>query len=429
MISSIMIVNMRGDVLVFRDYKDDVKRSEFAEFSTLLIADKTGWEGPVAYHNGTSYLHIKNRDLLVIAATRTNPNAALVFEFLYQLMAVCRAYFGCELSDQTLRRNFVLVYELLDEVMDYGVPQITEPEVLKRYILEGGLKLEDPSDFAKLKQITMQATGVNAWRAEGIIHRKNSIWLDVLETVNCLLSKTGQLIRAEVIGTVNIKCELSGMPECKFGLNDRLMLQREGDSAAPSVSLSDVRFHQCVKLSKFDKERAITFVPPDGEFVLMNYRISEGISPPFKLVCLHAHFKNEEDVKMEYKLKLRAEFDAAFTAQDLTVIIPVPPQTVSHMITCGVGKAQYVPEASNVTWRVKKLQGGKEALLRVDVELPASWTETVWGKQPIIVNSSIPMLTASGVKVRYLKVVEKSGYKTSKWIRSLVKTGEYVHRL
>lgn len=424
-----MIVNLRGDILVFRDYRDDVRRAEFAEFSTSLIADKGGRESPVVYHNGTSYFYTKHRDLLLIAATRANPSAALVFQFLFQFLGICRAYFGGELSDQTLRRNFVLVYELLDEVMDYGVPQITEPEILKRYILEGGLRLESLSDFEKLRQITMQATGVNAWRAEGIAHRRNSLWLDVLETVSCVFSKTGQLVRAEVLGAVNVKCELSGMPECKFGLNDRLMLQREGDAASPSVSLSDVKFHQCVRLSKFDKERAITFVPPDGEFVLMNYRISDHLSPPFKLLCLHAHFKGDGDVKMEFKLKLKADFDAAFTAQDVVLTVPVPPQTVSQLSTCGVGKVQFVPEAGNVTWRVKKLQGGREALLRVDLELPAGWTEAAWSRQPIVLSSSVPMLTASGVKVRYLKVIEKSGYKTHKWIRSLVKTGEYVHRL
>ena len=28
-------------------------------------------------------------------------------------------------------------------------------------------------------------------------------------------------------------------------------------------------FSQCVKLSKFETERAISFIPPDGEFELM----------------------------------------------------------------------------------------------------------------------------------------------------------------
>ena len=30
-----------------------------------------------------------------------------------------------------------------------------------------------------------------------------------------------------------------------------------------------ISFLQCVKLSKFETERAISFIPPDGEFELM----------------------------------------------------------------------------------------------------------------------------------------------------------------
>lgn len=39
------------------------------------------------------------------------------------------------------------------------------------------------------------------------------------------------------------------------------------------------------------------------------------------------------------------------------------------------------------------------------------------------------MFTASGLRVRFLKVIEKGGYKTTKWIRYLTRGGEYLHRL
>ena len=35
------------------------------------------------------------------------------------------------------------------------------------------------------------------------------------------------------------------------------------------IELADITFHQCVKLGKFDSDRTISFVPPDGEFILM----------------------------------------------------------------------------------------------------------------------------------------------------------------
>lgn len=41
-----------------------------------------------------------------------------------------------------------------------------------------------------------------------------------------------------------------------------------------SVELEDVKFHQCVRLSRFENDRTISFIPPDGEFELMSYRLN-----------------------------------------------------------------------------------------------------------------------------------------------------------
>lgn len=41
-----------------------------------------------------------------------------------------------------------------------------------------------------------------------------------------------------------------------------------------SVELEDVKFHQCVRLSRFDNDRTISFIPPDGDFELMSYRLN-----------------------------------------------------------------------------------------------------------------------------------------------------------
>ena len=38
-----------------------------------------------------------------------------------------------------------------------------------------------------------------------------------------------------------------------------------------TVEMDDITFHQCVRLSRFDSERIISFIPPDGEFELMTY--------------------------------------------------------------------------------------------------------------------------------------------------------------
>ena len=36
-----------------------------------------------------------------------------------------------------------------------------------------------------------------------------------------------------------------------------------------SVDLEDIKFHQCVRLTRFENDRTISFIPPDGNFDLM----------------------------------------------------------------------------------------------------------------------------------------------------------------
>ena len=47
----------------------------------------------------------------------------------------------------------------------------------------------------------------------------------------------------------------------------------------------------------------------------------------------------------------------------------------------------------------------------------------VWSRPPITMSFQVPMFTSSGLKVRFLKVWEKSGYQTVKWVRYLTRAG------
>lgn len=51
-----------------------------------------------------------------------------------------------------------------------------------------------------------------------------------------------------------------------------MVLTRLGKGKA--VEMEDVKFHQCVRLARFETDRTISFIPPDGEFELMSYRLS-----------------------------------------------------------------------------------------------------------------------------------------------------------
>lgn len=47
-------------------------------------------------------------------------------------MEVFTEYFKV-LEEESIRDNFVIIYELLDEMMDFGYPQTTESKILQEY--------------------------------------------------------------------------------------------------------------------------------------------------------------------------------------------------------------------------------------------------------------------------------------------------------
>ena len=74
--------------------------------------------------------------------------------------------------------------------------------------------------------------------------------------------------------------------------------------------------------------------------------------------------------------------------------------------------------------------GSKEYLMRAHFGLPSITSEDndSW-KAPIEVKFEIPYFTVSGIQVRYLKILEKSGYDALPWVRYLVNSGEYNLRM
>lgn len=217
-------------------------------FRAKVIATKsTGSNPPVMLLDGTSFIYVRHRNLFLVGATRLNPNAPLLVEYLLQMIRILKAYLGDDFSDDSLKSNFTLVYELFDETMDYGYPQNCSIDVLKLYINQGNLRQQAAATGAALMA---QITGAIDWRREGIKYRNNEVYIDVQEMVDLQISSTGQVLRSEIQGKIMMKALLSGMPECKLGLNDKLIMEKETTSGATTynsaggVELDDCSFHR-----------------------------------------------------------------------------------------------------------------------------------------------------------------------------------------
>ena len=108
------------------------------------------------------------------------------------------------------------------------------------------------------------------WRKAGVTHPNNEIYIDIVEEIDAILSPSGGVISSDVSGSIQAQSNLSGVPDLILTFNDATLID-------------DSSFHPCVRYARFEKDKVISFVPPDGPFELMRYRLrldNEGHNKP-----------------------------------------------------------------------------------------------------------------------------------------------------
>ncbi|KAM7479868.1 hypothetical protein LguiA_028081 [Lonicera macranthoides] len=458
-ISALFIMDMKGRCLISRDYRGDVTLVQAERFFSRFLEKEGDVESqdPVSYDNGVTYIFIQYNNVYLLTTSRQNCNAASLLLFLHRVVDVFKHYFK-ELEEESLRDNFVVVYELLDEMMDFGYPQYTEAKILSEFIKTDAHRLE------VMQRPPMAVTNAVSWRGEGIHYKKNEIFLDVVESVNLLVNSNGQIVRSEVVGALKMRAYLrclathitianlllglelniyddqipfyslaslvgSGMPDCKLGLNDRVLLETKGGpTSGKAIDLDDIKFHQCVRLARFESDRTISFVPPDGSFDLMTYRLSTEVKP---LIWVEAQVERHARSRVEIFVKAQSLFKARCSATNVVMELPVPSDTTKPSIKTSMGSAKYAPEKDALVWKIKKFPGNKDYKLHAEYRLPSITNEEAPPdkRAPIRLKFEIPYFTVSGIQVRYIKVIERSGYQALPWVRYITMAGEYELRL
>merc|ERR1719305_240340 len=184
-----------------------------------------------------------------------------------------------------------------------------------------------------------------------------------MERLSLLVSNGGAVLSSEIIGAVKMKSFLSGMPELKLGLNDKLMFEATGRpmTKGKAVEMEDIKFHQCVRLARFENDRTISFIPPDGEFNLMTYRLDTHVKP---LIWVEVVVEPHSRSRIEYMVKAKSQFKSRSVANNVEIIIPVPIDVSSPSFKSSIGSVTYVPDQDAIIWTIKQFNGSREYLMR-----------------------------------------------------------------
>merc|ERR1712151_1479042 len=165
-----------------------------------------------------------------------------------------------------------------------------------------------------------------------------------------------------------------------------------------------VTLHDCMDLADFSDLRTLSFFPPDGEFAVMNYRITGDFRAPFRIFPF---VEQQTPHKLEITIKVRADVpDQNYGGNvQISCMLPKATASVSNELGANVSghSAEYLPAEHKLVWTIKKFQGGTESTIksRVTLSTPSQNQNARKEVGPVSLNFEIPMYNVSNLQVRH----------------------------
>ncbi|KAL8326938.1 hypothetical protein RB597_003313 [Gaeumannomyces tritici] len=251
----------------------------------------------------TLVFSLAHANLLFLATASREVEPLLVLEFLHRVVDAFEEFLGAPLTAQRIDSAYDVAAQLLTEMCDAGVVATTEPNALRDLVevegllgkLLGGLTLPGavaanlgggggPSGPSLGSGGMMGvggggggrgnvvATPALPWRRANVRHTSNEMYADLVETLSVTLAPSGRPLAAFAHGTVAFTSKVSGVPDIVMSLT--------GPTGRHNLAgLMELPvFHPCVRLARWrERPGELSFIPPDGRFILASYEV---ILPP-----------------------------------------------------------------------------------------------------------------------------------------------------
>jgi AP-4 complex subunit mu-1 len=113
----------RGDTIINKDFRHDLIKNTPEIFFRFVKTVKQNEEAPPIFNvDGINFLNMKKTGLYLVGTTRFNISPSQGIELLNRIGIMIKDLCGV-LNEESVKKNFVLIYEILDEVVDFGYPQ------------------------------------------------------------------------------------------------------------------------------------------------------------------------------------------------------------------------------------------------------------------------------------------------------------------
>jgi len=132
-----------------------------------------------------------------------------------------------------------------------------------------------PSLALKNNTPTLSTAGSQIpWRRSNVRHTSNELYVDIVETLHVTLAPSGRPLTAFARGSIAFTAKVSGVPDLLLTLatsSSGSNVVDRGDKVRRLMALPV--FHPCVRLARWKDRGELSFVPPDGRFVLAGYEV------------------------------------------------------------------------------------------------------------------------------------------------------------
>lgn len=267
------------------------------------------------------------------------------------------------------------------------------------------------------------------WRATGVKYSQNEIYVDIVEEIDAIVDVTGNVVSLDVSGSIECQSHLTGIPDLMLTFKD------------PEV-IDDCSFHPCVRYSRYELDGVVSFVPPDGDFQLMRYRVRDSASRMFNppIHCNsqwtygNASSGSEEmngrlildvSARSVSSLILSASRRGPLVLEDVTVVIPFPKIVRTTKLTVTVGTVVYNEASKIAKWTIGNVDMQKKT--RLEGSMVLNGEKRPDDNRSLSLSWKIPLASVSGLTVSGLSIVGEP-YKPYKGVRNITRSGRFQVR-
>ncbi|OHT00176.1 Adaptor complexes medium subunit family protein [Tritrichomonas foetus] len=400
MLSAVFLLNKEAIILIEKQYREKIPRSQI-DAACLAIRDRTRSPPGILEDGDYSILLHQQGEIWVVGVCEGDEFALFAISVLQYIGKLLSTLLKGGATELSVKNDYPIVYQILDYAIDFGYPFLNEPNTIQT------LLTRQPTDYSKGHRLQLDLT--HPWRQVNVKHFTNEVLVDVIETVDVVVSEHGRLEFCHIRGSVEFTSRLSASPTCKLILT-------------PSTHYEDVTFHRCVEIDAHEA-KVIPFIPPDGKFTLMKYRITATqsnipvwISPKFQW--------NKGNVTFEIALKPEANLPKSL--ESVEVRFELPDGVLSPSLAAPYGRANYESITHEVVWAIGSYNKKEPIILKGSASTEQGFD--LGGRFPVVtVQFATIGVAPSGFKIDRLEV-ENIDYKPFKGVKYIVQNGNYEFR-